>query len=69
MKTAQSRHSKVCRCRAPKRSIDCAYCGTRCLDCMAADRVCGVCHEAGIDGHVLRGTGRVVCAQHKKGVK
>ena len=55
-----------CRCRKPKRSIDCAYCGTRCLDYNASNYVCGVCHEVGIDGKVLRGTGRVVCARHKK---
>lgn len=61
-KSKPVRKSKpACRCREPKRSRDCAYCGV-----FPSGQVCGVCHEAGIDGPVLRGTSRVVCAQHKK---
>ncbi len=52
---------RVCRCRAPKRHRDCAYCGVGYDD----GRVCGVCREAGVDGKVIQGTGRVVCASHK----
>lgn len=52
---------KPCLCRKPKHHRDCAYCG-----CGWGDgSICGVCKEQGIDGHVIRGTSRVVCAQHK----
>lgn len=52
-----------CLCREPKKHVDCAYCG-----CFAypEERVCGVCHQAGIDGRVIRGTERRVCKLHKK---
>jgi hypothetical protein len=52
-----------CSCRNPKRHNDCAYCGTGYTNGVL---ICGVCREAGIDGLLLRGTGRVVCALHKK---
>jgi len=54
-----------CGCREPKRSRDCMFCGS----CYIGDVICGVCREAGIDGKLIRGTGRRVCAQHKKGRK
>lgn len=50
-----------CRCRGPRRHDGCMYCGYY----WAGDVVCGVCKEAGIDGKVIRGTSRVVCARHK----
>jgi len=52
---------KKCRCREPKRDQYCMYCGTY----YAGEFVCGVCKESGIDGHVIRGTSRVVCKMHK----
>jgi len=52
---------KKCRCRGPKKHRDCAYCGIG-----YSDHICGVCREAGIDGPVIPGTGRVVCKLHKK---
>jgi len=53
---------KQCLCRAPKRHTNCAYCGC------GGDgiHICGVCKEHGIDGPIIRGTGRVVCSLHKK---
>jgi len=53
---------KKCLCRSPKRHRDCQYCGSA----FVGDVVCGICKEAGIDGKLIRGTGRVVCAAHKK---
>ena len=53
---------KPCLCREPRRHRDCAYCGMGYID---GAHVCGVCHGAGIDGPVIRGTGRVVCRKHK----
>lgn len=59
---AQSnRLSKICTCREPKRHRACQYCGSG----YWGEVVCGVCHEAGIDGHVIRGTERRVCKSHK----
>ena len=52
----------VCRCRKARRHRDCTYCGTTALQ---QDSICGVCKEAGIDGKVIRGTGRIVCRNHK----
>ena len=52
---------KPCRCRPPKTHPDCMYCGTS----YAGEVVCGVCREAGIDGKLIRGTGRVTCKEHK----
>jgi hypothetical protein len=51
-----------CRCRPAKHHRDCAYCGQGWDD----GRVCGACKEQGIDGKVIPGTGRVVCAAHKE---
>jgi hypothetical protein len=51
-----------CGCRKPKRHSDCMYCGSG-----FGDSICGVCKEAGIDGRLIRGTGRRTCAQHKRG--
>ena len=53
---------KKCRCREPKRHPDCMYCGCG----YWGEVVCGVCKEDGIDGKLIRGTGRIVCAKHKK---
>jgi len=50
-----------CKCRKAKRHDDCAYCGSG-----SSEKICGICKEAGIDGHVIRGTSRVVCKIHKK---
>jgi len=52
----------VCTCREPKTHRDCFYCGNG-----WNENVCGVCYDAGIDGRLIRGTGRKVCAKHKKG--
>lgn len=49
-----------CLCREPKRHRDCMFCGIG-----FSDRICGVCHEAGIDGKCIPGTARVVCRLHK----
>jgi hypothetical protein len=48
-----------CRCRKAKTHRACAYCG------VGTSEICGVCHAAGIDGPVIRGTERVICAEHK----
>ena len=53
--------TKKCGCRKPKRHPDCMYCGCG----YWGEVVCGVCHEAGIDGKVIRGTERRVCKAHK----
>ncbi len=53
---------KLCRCRRALRHRDCCYCGNG-----AEPNVCGACRFEGIDGHTIRGTGRVICAIHKKG--
>lgn len=53
---------KPCRCRRPKRDPYCMYCGHY----YAGPFICRICKEAGIDGNVIRGTNRIVCAQHKK---
>jgi len=50
-----------CTCRAPKRHRDCMYCGSGYI----GEYVCGVCHQVGIDGKVIRGTERRICAKHK----
>lgn len=52
----------ICRCREPKTSTDCAYCGTG----GTGIYICGVCKENGIDGPVIKGTSRVTCKLHKK---
>ena len=52
---------KKCLCRAPKTHRDCMYCGSG-----WEPDICGVCKEGGIDGKLIRGTGRVVCAAHKR---
>jgi hypothetical protein len=54
--------TKKCRCRPPKRHRDCCYCGSGWND----EKICGVCREGGIDGPVIRGTGRVICKLHKR---
>lgn len=59
-----STHPK-CRCREPKCSSRCMYCGSM----YVGEWVCGQCHEAGIDGKVIPGTARVVCEQHKAKAK
>lgn len=53
---------KPCKCREPKRHCDCAYCGVGYID---GAHICGKCKESGIDGPIIRGTGRVKCALHK----
>lgn len=50
-----------CRCREPKTHPDCMYCGCG----YWGEIICGVCKEQGIDGKLIRGTGRIVCAKHK----
>lgn len=59
MKTAKTHK---CGCREPKRHADCQYCGS----CWAGEVVCGVCHEQGIDGKVIRGTERRRCRKHRE---
>ena len=54
-------YQPMCRCRPPKRHADCMYCGTG----YAGEMVCGVCRELGIDGKLIRGTGRLVCKYHR----
>jgi hypothetical protein len=54
---------KKCLCREPKRDPYCQYCG----HLYAGELVCGVCHEAGIDGKVIKGTERRICKLHKGG--
>lgn len=51
-----------CRCRPPKSHEDCSYCGSG----YEPDYICGMCAAAGIDGKVIRGTGRVICKVHRK---
>lgn len=51
-----------CGCREPKPHRDCAYCGCG----GPATHICGVCRDGGIDGPVIKGTSRRVCAIHKK---
>ena len=51
-----------CRCRPPKKHSYCAYCRSL----YGGDFICGICKEAGIDGKVIRGTGRVICSKHKQ---
>ncbi len=60
-KLAKKPAPRVCRCREPKRHSSCVYCGY-----FAGNAVCGVCKENGVDGPVIRGTNRVVCASHKE---
>lgn len=50
-----------CLCREPKRHRDCMYCGSG----YWGEVVCGICKEQGIDGKVIRGTERRVCAKHR----
>jgi hypothetical protein len=52
---------KKCGCRKPKTHRDCMYCGSGYI----GEYVCGVCREAGIDGAVIRGTERRMCAAHR----
>jgi len=52
---------KKCRCHEPKRHRDCMFCGSG----WAGEVICGVCKEEGIDGRLIRGTGRTVCKEHK----
>jgi hypothetical protein len=52
---------RKCICRPARRHRDCAYCGSGWDD----GKVCGACKAAGVDGQVIRGTGRVCCKQHK----
>ena len=56
------RLTKKCRCREPQPHRDCAYCGCG----GPCTHICGLCKEGGIDGHVIRGTNRIVCEIHKK---
>lgn len=51
----------TCGCREPKRHRDCMYCGSS----WAGEVICGVCKEEGIDGRLIRGTGRRTCAAHR----
>lgn len=53
---------RKCRCREPKRRRDCMYCGSK----FGGEVVCGVCWENGIDGSLIRGAGRIVCAKHRR---
>lgn len=50
-----------CRCRPPKRHVDCKHCGHT-----PGETICGICREQGRDGHIIRGTSRVVCKLHKQ---
>lgn len=57
-----------CGCHGPRRSSNCAYCGTA-----ASDYICGVCAENGIDHDeylpnrgIIKGTQRYVCKLHRK---
>jgi len=59
---AKKTEKKKCRCRPPRRHSDCMYCGSS----WGGEFVCGVCHENGIDGQVIRGTSRVTCAECKR---
>ena len=61
----QTNDKKVakCTCREPKTHRDCTFCGSGVA--IPEGGVCGICHEAGIDGPVIRGSGRVVCKLHK----
>lgn len=61
-KLAKDPAPTVCGCREPKRHRDCSYCG---VTSHQPDHVCGVCKEGGIDGKVIRGTGRRTCSNHK----
>ena len=63
MKTKKKTTKKTdkCRCREPKTHRDCMYCGC----CYIGEFICGVCKENGIDGKLIPGTGRIVCAKHK----
>ena len=54
---------KGCGCKLPKRHRDCSYCG---VTSHQPDSVCGMCREMGIDGKLIRGTGRKVCSHHKE---
>lgn len=62
-KLAKSPAQRVikCGCRTPKMHRDCAYCGCGWDD----GKICGVCKENGIDGKLIRGTGRATCKKHK----
>jgi hypothetical protein len=51
-----------CLCRTARTHRDCAYCGCG----GPCTHICGVCKQAGIDGPVIRGTSRVVCAEHRR---
>jgi hypothetical protein len=63
-KKASKKTVTKCMCREPKAHRDCMYCGSGVA--IPTGGVCGVCHENGIDGPVILGTGRVVCKLHKK---
>jgi hypothetical protein len=52
-----------CRCRLPRRHRDCSFCGVTTF--YGGTHVCGVCRANGIDGKLIPGTGRVVCALHR----
>lgn len=60
-KAERKTRAKKCGCREPQLHDDCMYCGKY----WAGEVVCGVCRENGIDGRLIRGTGRRVCAEHK----
>jgi hypothetical protein len=60
MKAKKAKVTK-CTCRAPKRHRDCMYCGSGWM----GEIICGVCREAGIDGRLIPGTGRRMCAEHR----
>jgi hypothetical protein len=53
----------ACGCREPRASRDCAFCG---VTSHSDGKVCGRCSEEGIDGAVIRGTGRRICQKHKE---
>jgi hypothetical protein len=53
--------TEKCGCREPKRHRDCMYCGSS----WAGEVICGVCKEEGIDGRLIRGTGRRTCKAHR----
>ena len=55
----------ICKCKEPKTHRNCAYCGTQ-HPWNGDEHVCGVCREDGIDGKLIRGTGRMVCKEHKE---
>jgi hypothetical protein len=64
LKCPGSGRPAACRCRPARQHRDCNMCG---CTSHRPDYFCGVCLVPGVDGKLIRGTGRYVCPMHRKG--